>query len=131
MIYGIGTDIIRIARIQEALAKRNGQFAQKILGSDEQLIFSERSVPSFDKACRFLATRFAAKEALSKAMGTGFRAPLSWHGVQLLNEADGRPLFHFSEELRIWFSSRNLHVHVTISDEHENAVAFVVIESRV
>lgn len=129
MIFGIGTDIVRSARIEQALKKREGRFAEKILGPQELNAFHYRSQPHFSKAVRYLATRFAAKEALSKAMGTGFRNPLSWHGVQVLNSDNGRPIFVFGEELQAWFQSRRLSAHVTISDEHEYAVAFVVIES--
>ncbi len=129
MIFGVGTDIIRIARMEEALQKREGRFAEKILGREEFAIFNSRSQPNFTKAVRYLATRFAAKEALSKAMGTGFRAPLSWHGVQVLNSENGRPIFVFGTELSAWFEQRDLHAHITLSDEHEYAVAFVVLES--
>ena len=130
MIFGIGTDIVRSVRIEEALQKREGRFAEKILGPEEFEAFQRRSEPHFSKAVRYLATRFAAKEALSKAMGTGFRKPLSWHGVQVLNSEAGRPMLVFGEEMKAWFSSQNLCAHVTISDEHEYAVAFVVIESQ-
>lgn len=129
MIFGIGTDIVRSARIEEALRKRDGLFAEKILGPEELDAFHRRGEPHFSKAVRYLATRFAAKEALSKAMGTGFRKPLSWHGVQVLNADNGRPVFVFGEEMQTWFQSQNLCAHITISDEHEYAVAFVVIES--
>ncbi len=129
MIFGIGTDIVRSVRLAEALQKREGRFVEKILGAEELEVFRSRSQPHFSKAVRYLATRFAAKEALSKAMGSGFREPLSWHGVQVLNAENGRPIFVFDEKLQTWFKNQNLCAHVTISDEHEYAVAFVVIES--
>lgn len=130
MIFGIGTDIVQISRIQDALDRRLGRFAMKILGPQEQSVYVVRSAASPAKGVRYLATRFAAKEALSKAMGTGFRAPLSWHGVQLLNAENGRPIFVFSNKLNAWFVERQLTTHVTISDELEYALSFVVIEAN-
>lgn len=127
-IYGIGTDIVRIARIEESLQKLGQRFAEKILGQEEYAIYLQRQASSEAKAIRFLATRFSAKEAFSKALGTGFRAPVSWHGVQIVNEANGKPLFQFDASTADWMHARALNAHVSLSDEQDYAVSFVTIE---
>lgn len=127
-IYGIGTDIVRIARIEESLQKLGQRFAEKILGQEEYAIYLQRQANSEAKANRFLATRFSAKEAFSKALGTGFRAPVSWHGVQIVNEANGKPVFQFDASTADWMHARALSAHVSLSDEQDYAVAFVTIE---
>ena len=131
MIFGVGTDIVRVARIKDAMARHEHRFAMKILGPEEQQIFHARSESDVGKGVRYLATRFAAKEALSKAMGTGFRAPMSWHGAQLLNMENGRPQFVFDQTMTTWLVERNLRAHVSITDEHEYVVAFVILETSV
>lgn len=127
-IYGIGTDIVRIARIEESLQKLGQRFAEKILGQEEFAIYLQRQAVSEAKAIRFLATRFSAKEAFSKALGTGFRAPVSWHGVQVVNEINGKPVFQFDANTRDWMHARALVAQVSLSDEQEYAVSFVTIE---
>lgn len=129
MIFGIGTDIVQTSRMHDALARHQYRFADKILGADEQLVFRSRYKNDAGKGERYLATRFAAKEALSKAMRTGFREPMSWHGAQLLNQENGMPYFLFNEALSIWFGERGLIAHVSISDEKEYALAFVILET--
>lgn len=127
-IYGIGTDIVRIARIEESLQKLGQRFAEKILGQEEYAIYLQRQASSEAKAIRFLATRFSAKEAFSKALGTGFRAPVSWHGVQIVNEANGKPVFQFDASTADWMHAHALNAHVSLSDEQDYAVSFVTIE---
>ncbi|WMW79115.1 holo-ACP synthase [Undibacterium cyanobacteriorum] len=129
MIFGIGTDIVQTSRMHDAIARHQYRFADKILGVDEQLVFRMRYDNDPAKGERYLATRFAAKEALSKAMRTGFREPMSWHGVQLLNQDTGMPYFLFNETLSSWFGERGLVAHVSISDEKEYALAFVILET--
>lgn len=127
-IYGIGTDIVRIARIEESLQKLGARFAEKILGQEEFSIYLQRQASSEAKAVRFLATRFSAKEAFSKALGIGFRAPVSWHGVQIINDANGKPIFLFDANTAEWMQARALCAHVSLSDESDYAVSFVTIE---
>lgn len=127
-IYGIGTDIVRIARIEESLQKLGSRFAEKILGPEEFAIYLQRQASSEAKAIRFLAARFSAKEAFSKALGTGFRAPVSWHGVQIVNEANGKPVFRFDASTAEWLRERALLAYVSLSDEQDYAVSFVTIE---
>ena len=128
MIFGVGTDIVQISRIDAALLRSGERFAEKILGSDEILIYRIRKAKSSVLGLRFLASRFAAKEAFSKALGLGMRAPMNWQAVQILNEADGRPSAKFSSQLGDWMGERNLSAQLSLSDEVEYALAFVVID---
>ncbi len=90
MIYGIGTDIVQISRVEAALA-RNERFAEKILGPEEMEKFRARRARSEVRGLRFLATRFSAKEAFSKAIGLGMRMPMTWRSAQMLNAPSGKP----------------------------------------
>jgi holo-[acyl-carrier protein] synthase len=126
VIYGIGTDIVQIARV-EASQARNARFAEKILGPEEFAVFTARSAESAARGLRYLATRFAAKEALSKALGTGFRAPMTWHTVQLLNADNGKPYVACTGELGAFMTDNKLSAQVTLSDEVDYGVAFVII----
>lgn len=87
MIYGIGTDIVQIPRIEAALARNGERFAEKILGSEELEKYRRRKEKFEARGIRFLATRFAAKEAFSKAIGLGMRMPMTWRAMQTLNAA--------------------------------------------
>jgi holo-[acyl-carrier protein] synthase len=129
MIFGIGTDICDIRRVTEALTRRGERFAQKVLGPNELVIFQERRARAELRGAAYLATRFAAKEAFSKAIGLGLRLPMSWQACELLNDALGKPEFVLHGELAQWFADRSLRAQVSISDERDTAVAFVVVES--
>ncbi|MES2048411.1 MAG: holo-ACP synthase [Pseudomonadota bacterium] len=128
MIFGIGTDIVQISRIENATKNNDGRFAEKILGPDEILIYAERKARSEARGLRFLATRFAAKEAFSKALGLGMRLPMTWHALQFLNEPEGMPIVVATGGLLTWMNERALTASVSMSDEVEYAVAFVIIE---
>ncbi|MFA9275291.1 MAG: holo-ACP synthase [Candidatus Aquirickettsiella gammari] len=130
MIFGIGTDIVKISRIQAALARHPQRFAAKILGPDEQLIYQERAAQSLRRAVLFLSTRFAAKEAFSKAIGLGVRHPMNWHALQIASNEFGRPQLYWQGELAVWMTERNLSAHLSISDEDEFAIAYVIIEQK-
>ena len=82
------------------------------------------------RGVRFLATRFSAKEAFSKAIGLGIRSPMTWRGCEVLNEASGKPYLRLSGELGRWFEGRGWVAHVTLSDESDYAASFVVVESQ-
>ena len=92
MIYGIGTDIIQIPSIEAALRRNSDRFAEKILGPQEMQKYLEREAKMEARGIRFLATRFAAKEAFSKALGLGMRMPMTWRSMQTLNARHGRPI---------------------------------------
>ena len=126
MIAGIGTDLCDIGRMQRALDRFGERFARKILVESEYQRFVRHRRPA-----AYLAKRFAAKEAFSKAMGTGIHFPVNWHNVSVDNERSGRPVLRFSEPLAKLLRSRGITaVHVSITDEVGMAAASVVLESR-
>ena len=131
MIYGIGTDICDIRRIAATVARRGGdRFAERVLGPDELQVYLARRARVEARGLSFLATRFSAKEAFSKAIGLGLRMPMTWRACQVLNEPSGKPVLRLSGELAAWFEARGLVAHVTVTDETEYAASFVVVETR-
>jgi holo-[acyl-carrier protein] synthase len=128
MIYGIGTDIIQISRVEAALARHGDRFAHKILGPEEFEKYMRRRDKVEARGVRFLATRFAAKEAFSKAIGLGMRTPMTWRSVQVLNAPGGRPVVVTSGALKDHMERNGLIAQVSITDEADYAVAFVVVE---
>lgn len=128
MIYGIGTDIIQISRIEAALARHGERFAEKILGPEELEKYRHRKFKVEARGIRFLATRFAAKEAFSKAIGLGMHMPMTWRAMQTLNVASGKPIAVTSGALKAFMESHGLTAQVSITDEAEYAVAFVIVE---
>jgi len=126
MIYGIGTDIVQISRLETALA-RNERFAEKILGPEELEIFRARRDKNAVRGLRFLATRFSAKEAFSKALGLGMRTPMTWRSAQMLNAPGGKPEIACSGALEEFMHQNKLSAQVTISDEADYGVAFVIV----
>ena len=130
MIYGIGTDIIQISRIEAALARNGDRFAQRILGPEEYAKYLRRRDKVAVRGIRFLATRFAAKEAFSKAIGLGMRMPMTWRGVQFLNAPGGRPVAVANGVLKQHMDNNGLSAQVTLTDEADYAVAFVIVEKN-
>jgi holo-[acyl-carrier protein] synthase len=130
MIYGIGTDIIQISRIEAALARNGERFAEKILGAEELEKFRRRKAKVEARGIRFLATRFAAKEAFSKAIGLGMRMPMTWSAMQTLNATSGKPVVATSGALKQFMEQNGLTAQVSITDETDYAVAFVIVEKR-
>ncbi len=126
MIAGIGTDIVAVARIEAAMARHGALFAHKILSASELLEFSTTTQPA-----RFLAKRFAAKEAFSKATGQGLRHPVSMRNLTVSHDDLGKPLFLFDAELKQRLDELNISQHhLSISDERDTAVAFVILERK-
>jgi holo-[acyl-carrier protein] synthase len=126
-IYGIGTDIVQISRIEAALARNGDRFAERILGPEEMEKYRARSAKNAVRGLRFLATRFSAKEAFSKAIGLGMRMPMTWRSAQMLNAPGGKPVIVCSGALADFMRERRLTAQVTISDEADYGVAFVVV----
>jgi holo-[acyl-carrier protein] synthase len=126
MIYGIGTDIVQISRVEAALG-RNERFAEKILGPEELVKFHARRAKNEVRGLRFLATRFSAKEAFSKAIGLGMRMPMTWRSAQMLNAPSGKPMIVCSGALQEFMQQNKLSAQVTISDEADYGVAFVIV----
>jgi holo-[acyl-carrier protein] synthase len=127
MIYGIGTDIVQISRVQAALARSGERFAEKILGPDELLKYHARKAKNEVRGLRFLATRFSAKEAFSKEIGLGMRMPMTWRSAQMLNAPSGKPVIVCSGALGEFMAQNRLSAQVTISDEADYGVAFVIV----
>jgi holo-[acyl-carrier protein] synthase len=128
MIYGIGTDIIDIRRLRATLERRGDRFAEKVLGPHELAVYHARKARMAQRGLSFLATRFSAKEAFSKAIGLGMRMPMTWRACEILNAASGKPEIRLNGALAEWFTSRGLRAQVSVSDESDYAVAFVVVE---
>jgi holo-[acyl-carrier protein] synthase len=128
MIFGLGTDIIRIDRIAAAVARHGDRFAQRILGPQEMEKYLLRKAKVETRGLRFLATRFAAKEAFSKAIGLGMRMPMTWRSAQILNAPSGKPIVVTSGALSDFMQTHGISAQVSISDEAEYAVAFVIVE---
>ncbi|MBT8584462.1 holo-ACP synthase [Polynucleobacter paneuropaeus] len=130
MIIGIGTDILKIERLQAAYDRTQGRLAEKILGPDEMLVFKARLARNHKRGIAFLATRFAAKEAFSKAIGLGMRMPMTWRSLQTLNEVSGKPVTSYSGALARFMTEKQWQAQVTISDELDMAIAFVVVTEQ-
>ncbi|OWW19406.1 holo-ACP synthase [Noviherbaspirillum denitrificans] len=130
MIYGIGTDIIQISRIEDALTRHGDRFAEKILGKEELDKYHRRKSKVEARGVRFLASRFAAKEAFSKAIGLGMRMPMTWRAMQTLNAPSGKPVVVTSGVLKDFMEQNGLTAQVSITDEADYAVAFVLVEKK-
>ena len=130
MIVGIGTDICDVRRIASTLERRGDRFAERVLGAAELNVFQARRARTAARGVRFLATRFSAKEAFSKAIGLGIRSPMTWRACEILNEPSGKPFVQLSGALAEWFDARGWVAHVTVSDETDYAASFVVVETR-
>ncbi len=124
MIYGVGTDIVEINRIEQIIAKNKDAFARRILTEHERDLFENRGANP-----KFLAKRFAAKEAFAKALGTGIGAVVSFVDIMIKNDEAGKPFIIPSEKLRLKLIELGIKkAHLTLSDESHYAVAFVVLE---
>lgn len=128
MIYGIGTDICDVRRIRASLARHGERFAKKILSDAEFATWQLRSSRWPERGVRYLATRFSAKEAFSKAIGLGMIHPMSWRQCEVVKLAGGKPAIVLHGVLRDWFDARGLSAHVSVTDEADYAVSFCVIE---
>ena len=125
MIYGIGTDIVSIERVQNILNKNRDGFINRVLTDHEKALFANKA----DSAA-FCAKRFAAKEAFSKALGTGIGRVVSFQDLTVRSNEHGKPYFMPSEKLRLYLQEKGIkHGHLSISDESQNALAFVVLEA--
>ena len=129
-IYGIGTDIVQISRIEAALG-RNERFAEKVLGPEELVKFHARRAKHEVRGMRFLATRFSATEAFSKAIGLGMRMPMTWRSAQMLNAPSGKPIIVCSGALDDFMRQNKLTAQITISDEADYGVAFCIVSQQI
>jgi holo-[acyl-carrier protein] synthase len=128
MIYGIGTDIVEIGRIAEAQGRFGERFVERVLGPQERARHRARTQRSERRGLAFLATRFAAKEAISKALGLGMRTPMSWRAVEIVNAPSGQPIAVANGALAAFLAERRLRLHVSVTDERELAMAYAIAE---
>jgi holo-[acyl-carrier protein] synthase len=130
MIYGIGTDICDIRRIRASLEKHGERFAQKVLSDNELKTYRARSERWPERGVRYVATRFSAKEAFSKAIGMGMRMPMTWRLCEVGKLPSGQPTIVLHGVLKEWFEAKGLTAHVSVSDESDYATSFVVVETK-
>ena len=130
MIYGIGTDICDIRRIRASLDRHGERFAQRILSDGELATWTERSARWPDRGVSYLATRFSAKEAFSKAIGLGMRMPMTWRHCEITKASSGKPEIVLHGALKDWVDARELTAHITVTDETDYAASFCVVEKK-
>ena len=124
MIYGVGTDVVEIGRIEKALKRFGDRFARRILCPPELERFLHHRLRA-----NYLAKRFAAKEAFTKALGTGIHAPANWHGVWVTNLPSGKPVLNYTDRLKDLLARRKISSsHLSLSDERGIAFATVILE---
>jgi holo-[acyl-carrier protein] synthase len=124
VIFGVGTDVVEIARIQAALERHGERFAQRVLCPSELEVFHRRRLKA-----NYLAKRFAAKEAFTKALGTGIKSPANWHGLWVRNLPSGKPMLEFTPALQEFMRAKGVTAaHVSLSDEKGVAFATVILE---
>jgi len=125
LIFGIGTDIVKIQRIESGLARWNDKFAQRILHNHEFVEYKQLAKPA-----NFLAKRFAAKEAAAKALGTGFRQGLCFSNIEIGHDGLGKPLLLFHGKGSELLETHHIIAsHLSISDERDFVIAYVVLET--
>ena len=129
MIYGIGTDVCDVRRIRASLARHGERFALKILSDAEFATWQARSARWPERGVRFLATRFSAKEAFSKAIGLGMTMPMTWRSCEVGNLPSGKPTLVLHGALKDWFDARALSAHISVTDETDYAASFCVVEN--
>jgi holo-[acyl-carrier protein] synthase len=125
MIVGLGSDLCNIERIENSLERWGDKFLKRVFTDVEQAKAASRP----HTTAGTLAKRFAAKEAFTKALGTGIRAPANWHGVWVRNLASGKPVLEFSDALQRYLATKGVtSAHVSLSDERGVAFATVILE---
>ena len=128
MIYGIGTDICDVSRIRASVERHGERFAAKVLADAELAAWRQRSSRWPERGLRYLATRFSAKEAFSKAIGLGMRMPMTWRHCEVANLPTGQPVIVLHGALKQWFEARGLRAHLSVTDESDYAASFCVVE---
>lgn len=125
MIFGIGTDIVEVSRIEDSLTRFGNSFAERILNEAEWQSYMQSNTPA-----RFLAKRFAAKEAFAKALGTGLRGPATFQNIGVTHDDLGKPVLDIAADLQALLDNKGIrYTHLSISDEKALAAAFVVLET--
>lgn len=124
MIAGVGVDLVDVTRVERLLREYGEHFANRILAAGERAAYAQSARPAW-----FIANRFAAKEALSKALGTGLRYPVTLHAISVASDSLGKPTLGFHGPLPAYLASRGIigH-HLGLSHEKGMACAIVVLE---
>ena len=128
MIYGIGTDLCDVRRIRASLEKHGDRFAQKVLSDAEFATYKARGARWPERGVRYVATRFSAKESFSKAIGMGMCMPMTWRACEIGKLPSGQPVIVLHGDLKIWFESQHLKVHISVTDEADYAGSYCVVE---
>ena len=129
MILGIGIDLVKVTRIEKLYFKYNNKFVSKILSPYE--IKEIAKIKSKNYIVQYLAKRFVAKEALVKAIGTGFGEKTSMKDITIKNDKRGKPYYYLSKKLNDFinkFFRKKYSLYLSISDDKENAIANAIIE---
>ena len=129
MIVGIGTDICDVTRIHATFERRGERFIQRVLGPHEQVVWRQRMGRSASRGVRYLATRFSAKEAFSKAIGLGMRMPMTWRACEILNHPSGAPYVVLHGALASWMAARGWQALVSLTDETDYVSTTVWVQS--
>lgn len=135
MILGVGIDLVEMKRIRKLHLNRDfsnsfDRLVDRVLTPLELQIFQSRCEKNLERGLGFLATRYAAKEAFSKAMGCGIGADFSFQDLSVLNALNGKPELHYSMKLKEWMDSRSAVAFISVSDEFQYAVANVIISKQ-
>jgi holo-[acyl-carrier-protein] synthase len=130
VIFGIGTDICDVRRIRASLERHGERFAHKVLSEAEYATWQARSARWPERGVRYLATRFSAKEAFSKAIGLGMRMPMTWRSCEIGKLPSGKPTIVLHGALKDWFEAQGLSAHVSVTDETDYAASFCVVEKN-
>ena len=129
MVVGLGCDLTEVSRIEKAL-HRQPDFASTVLSAEELIVFNRRNELSQARGLKYLASRWAAKEAFSKAYGTGFRGPVKFADISVLNNDVGAPYLKFSGELLQEIQKKELVFNISLSDTDLSAMAVVICERK-
>ena len=128
-IFGIGTDIVNIKRMEKFL-KRNGSRFKNRIFSKKEIIYCDKKKNPYS----FYAKRFAAKEALSKALGTGIRKGINFKDIEIYNDILGKPSIKLNNKLqniiKKRFKTKKVNVYLSISDEKKHSIAFVILGKK-
>jgi len=129
MIYGIGADICDVRRIRASLERHGERFAQRVLAPGEMATWRARSTRWPERGVRFVATRFSAKEAFSKAIGLGMRMPMTWRSCEVGKLPSGAPVLVLHGALKEWCEARHLHALISLSDESDYALSYCIVQT--
>lgn len=127
-IFGVGVDLCKVERIQAVYAKFGQKFVRRILTEEELHLFTNRVAQSYDRGMRFLAGRFAAKEAFAKACGSGIRGAVGFQAISVVSDVLGKPFMQLDSKLTKMFLPQNVQAHLSLSDEDGYVLAYCVIE---